>query len=79
MRGDRLPSPAKLLAGRGRRVTFDMYGRSQKARVAAFVARVHAAPSRPLRVVATEAIGGGLGVEVFYSSCAHATAEQAIR
>ena len=77
-RGDRLPSPAAMLEGRCRRVTLDIYGRSQKARVSDCVARVHAAPIRPLRVVATEAIGGGRGVEVFYSTCADATAEQVI-
>lgn len=77
-RGDRLPSPAAMLEGRCRRVTLDIYGRSQKARVADCVARVYAAPDRPLRVVATEAIGGGRGVEVFYSTCADATAEQVI-
>jgi len=78
MRGARLPSPAAMLEGRCRRVTLDIYGRSQKARVADCVARVYAAPNRPLRVVATEAIGGGRGVEVFYSTCGDATAEQVI-
>ena len=43
-RGDRLPSPAAMLEGRCRRVTLDIYGRSQKARVAECVARVYAAP-----------------------------------
>ena len=75
-RGDRLPSPAAMLEGRCRRVTLDIYGRSQKARVAECIARVYAAPQRPLRIVATEAIGGGRGVEVFYSTCADATAER---
>ena len=77
-RGDRLPSPAAMLEGRCRRVTLNIYGRSQKARVADCVARVFAAPTRPLRVVATEAIGGGRGVEVFYSTCTDATVEQVI-
>jgi len=78
MRGTRLPSPAAMLEGRCRRVTLDIYGRSQKARVADCVARVYAAPQRPLRIVATEAIGDGRGVEVFYSTCTDATAEQVI-
>ena len=77
-RGDRLPAPAAMLEGRCRRITLDIYGRSHKARVTDCVARVFAAPSRPLRVVATEAIGGGRGVEVFYSTCVSATAEQVI-
>jgi len=77
-RGDRLPAPAAMLEGRCRRITLDIYGRSHKARVTDCVARVFAAPSRTLRVVATEAIGGGRGVEVFYSTCVSATAEQVI-
>ena len=77
-RGDRLPSPATMLEGRCHRVTLDIYGRSQKARVTDCVARVYAAPNIPLRVVATEAIGGGRGVEVFYSTCVDATPEQVI-
>jgi hypothetical protein len=77
-RGDRLPAPAAMLEGRCRRIALDIYGRSHKARATDCVARVFAAPSRPLRVVATEAIGGGRGVEVFYSTCVSATAEQVI-
>lgn len=64
MRGDRLPSPAEMLKGRCRQVTLDIYGRRQKARVADCVARVYAAPHRPLRIVATKAIGGGRGVSL---------------
>ena len=77
-RGDLLPTPAKLLAGRCRRVTLEIYGRSQVARLVDQVARVHAAPERPLRVVATEAVKGGRGQEAFYSTCHEATAEQVI-
>lgn len=78
MRGARLPSPAAMLESRCRRITLDIYGRSQKARVADCIARVYAAPHRPLRIVVTEAIGGGRGVEAFYSTCADATAERVI-
>jgi hypothetical protein len=77
-RGDLLPTPAKLLAGRCRRVTLEIYGRSQVARLVDQVARVHAAPERPLRVVATEAVKGGRGQEAFYSTCHEATAEEVI-
>jgi hypothetical protein len=77
-RGDLLPTPAKMLAGRCRRVTLEIYGRSQVARLVDQVARVHAAPERPLRVVATEAVKGGRGQEAFYSTCHEATAEQLI-
>jgi len=77
-RGDLLPTPAKMLAGRCRRVTLEIYGRAQTARLADQVARVHAAPERPLRVVAAEAVKGGRGQEAFYSTCHEATAEEVI-
>ena len=77
-RGQRLPTPQEMLAGRCRRVRLDMYGRNEEARLADQVARVHAAPERPLRVVAVEALQGGRGQEVFYSTCSGATAEQVI-
>jgi hypothetical protein len=77
-RGERLPTPLAMLAGRCRRVTLEIYGRREQARLADQVAHVHAAPERPLRVVATEAIKGGRGKEAFYSTCSDATAEQVI-
>jgi hypothetical protein len=77
-RGERLPTPQAMLAGRCRRVTLDIYGRSEQARLADQVARVHAAPEQPLRVVAVEALQGGRGQEVFYSTCYDANAEQVI-
>ncbi len=77
-RGERLPTPQAMLAGRCRRVTLDIYGRTEEARLADQVAHVHAAPERPLRVVAVEAVKGGRGQEAFYSTCSDATAEQVI-
>jgi hypothetical protein len=77
-RGDLLPTPQQMLAGRCRRVTLSIYGRSQTARVADQEARVHAAPERRLRVVAVEAVKGGRGQEAFYSTCHDAAAEQVI-
>ena len=77
-RGERLPTPQAMLAGRCRRVTLDIYGRSEDARLADQVARVHAAPERSLRVVAAEAVKGGRGQEAFYSTCSDAAAEQVI-
>lgn len=77
-RGERLPTPQALLAGRCRRVTLEIYGRREKARLADLVAQVHAAPQRPLRVVAVEAVQGGRGQEAFYSTCSEATGEQVI-
>jgi len=78
-RGERLPTPKAMLAGRCRRVTLNIYGRSEAARLADQVAHVYAAPEQPLRVVATEAVKGGRGQEVFYSTCWQADAEQVIR
>ena len=75
-RGERLPTPLAMLAGRCRRVTLAIDGRREKARLADQVAQVYAAPQRPLRVVATEAVPGGRGQEVFDSTCSDATAEQ---
>lgn len=77
-RGALLPTPQALLAGRCRRVTLDIYGRREHARLADQVARVYAAPNRPLRVVATDALRGGRGQQAFYSTCVDATAEQVI-
>ncbi len=77
-RGPRLPTPQQMLASRCQRVGLEIYGRSQTARLAERAARVHAAPERPLRVVATEALHGGRGQEAFYSTCSDATAEQVI-
>jgi hypothetical protein len=77
-RGQRLPSPEQMLAGRCRRVSLRIYGRTEEARLADVEARVHAAPNRPLRVVAVEALRGGRGQEVFYSTCHQATAEMVI-
>jgi hypothetical protein len=77
-RGQRLPTPQAMLAGRCRQVTLDIYGRTEQARLADQIARVYAAPERPLRVVAMEALKGGRGQEAFYSTCPSATAEQVI-
>ena len=77
-RGPRLPSPEQMLAGRCRRVSLHIYGRTEEARLADVEARVHAAPDRPLRVVAVEALRGGRGQEVFYSTCHDASAETVI-
>ena len=77
-RGDRLPTPEEMLDGRCRHVALDIYGRTEKARLADCTARMHAAPNRPLRIVAIEALAGGRGQEAFYSTCHEATAEQVI-
>jgi len=78
-RGKRLPSPADMLAGRCRRVSLSIYGRSYRSRIADQVARVFAVPDRPLRLVASGALEGGPGKEAFYSTRHVATTEQVIR
>lgn len=77
-RGRRLPTPRQMLQGRARRLTLDIYGRKEHARVADTVARVHAAPDRPLRVVAVEPLAGGRRPEAFYSTCHDASAEEVL-
>ena len=67
-RGERLLSPKQMLQHRGRRVTVDLYGRSTRMRLVDAVARVFKVPDRPLRIVATEALAGGRGREVFYTT-----------
>lgn len=77
-RGNRLPTPIEMLAGRCCRISLAIYGRTEKARVAHCEARMHAAPNRPLRIVVTEALAGGRGQEAFYSTCHNASAEEVI-
>jgi hypothetical protein len=74
-RGTRLPTPQHMLAGRCRRLTLDIYGRKDKSRVAECVARVYAAPERPLKVVAVEPLTGGRKPQAFFSTRADDTAE----
>jgi len=77
-RGRRLPSPRRMLAQRTRRVGLNIYGRRDRARVADQVARVHAVPERPLRIVAVEPLTGGRRTQAFYSTCHEASAEQVL-
>lgn len=77
-RGQRLPTPQAMLADRCRRVTLNIYGRKQQARLADRVVHAYAAPQRPLCVVALEAVQGGRGQEFFFSTCHDAQAEQVV-
>ena len=77
-RGERLPTPLAMLANRCRRVTLDIYGRREQARLNDQLAHVSAAPRCPLRGVAVGALKGGRGQEAFYSTCSTATAEQVV-
>jgi hypothetical protein len=67
-----------MLAGRCRRLSLDIYGRTDEARVIDGEARVYAAPDRPLRIVAVQPTSGGRPKQAFYSTRAEASAEQVI-
>jgi len=73
-RGPQLPTPQQMLVERATRVELALYGRRDRVRLCDAVAHVHAAPQRPLRVVAVEALSGGRGQQAFYSTCWQATA-----
>jgi hypothetical protein len=77
-RGQRLSSPETLLTERCRRVVLDIYGRTDAVRVADCQARVYAAPTTTLRVVAVDPLTGGRPRQAFYSTCADASAEEVI-
>lgn len=77
-RGRRLPTPRQMLGQRTRRLTLNIYGRRDRSRVADQVARVYAAPERPLRIVAVEPLTGGRKTQAFYSTCHQATAQQVL-
>lgn len=77
-RGDRLPTPRQMLEERCRRVSFEIYGRTDTARLADCMAQVHKAPGRMLRVVAVEPLTGGRKPQAFYSTRHDALAEEVI-
>jgi hypothetical protein len=73
-RGTQLPTPQQMLAERATRVELELYGRRDRVRLTDTLAYVYAAPERPLRVVAVEALAGGRGQQAFYSTCWQAAA-----
>jgi hypothetical protein len=77
-RGQRLPTPRQMLEQRTRRLTLDIYGRRDRSRIADQVARVHAVPTRPLRIVAVEPLTGGRKIQAFYSTRHETAAEQVL-
>jgi hypothetical protein len=74
-RGARLPTPEQMLGNRCRHLRLDIYGRKDKSRVAECVARVYAAPDRPLKIVAVEPLSGGRKRQAFFSTSPADTAE----
>jgi hypothetical protein len=77
-RGTRLPTPEQMLSSRCRHLTLDIYGRKDTSRVAECVARVYAAPDRPLKVVAVEPLVGGRKSQAFFSTCPSDSIEQVL-
>jgi hypothetical protein len=77
-RGTRLATPQQMLQGRCRHLELDIYGRHDKSRIAETVARVYAAPDRPLKVVAVQPLTGGREMQAFYSTVHEASAEQVL-
>jgi hypothetical protein len=75
-RGERLPTPEQMLAGRCRRRQLAIYGRQDKVRLADQVGCAYHVPDRLLRVVAVEPLSGGRPKQAFYSTDHAATSEQ---
>jgi DDE superfamily endonuclease len=77
-RGVRLATPAKMLEGRCRLLDLDIYGRHDKSRVSQAVARCHADPDRPLKVVAVRPVSGGRKDQAFFSTCPQDSAAEVL-
>ena len=77
-RGPQLPTPAEMLSERAARMELDLYGRRDRVRLCDVSGHVYAAPERPLRIVAVEALAGGRGQQAFYSTCWQATAVEVL-
>jgi hypothetical protein len=75
VRGERLPTPSEMLAGRGRRADLQIYGRRDRVRLVDAVGSMHAAPRRRLRIVAVEPLSGGRTRQAFYSTSHESTGE----
>jgi len=67
-----------MLSRRAARRTLNLYGRRDRVRIVDAVARAHAVPDRPLRIVAVEPLTGGRGLQTFYSTCYEATPVQVL-
>lgn len=80
-RGERLPTPEEMLEANGLpRLHLELYHRSAyHIRVAEQVGRFYKAPERDVKVIATEHLRGGRGVEVFYTTEIDTEAETALR
>ena len=78
-RGAKRSSPREMLESAGRRLTLDIYGRRETARVVTCIALWYGtAGRRPLRIVAVQPLSSGRKVQAFYSTCLDATAEKVL-
>lgn len=77
-RGKKRATPQAMLERRCQHLTLDIYGRKDRSRVSECIARVFAAPDRPLRVVAVGPLSGGRKPQAFYSTCPNDTAEEVL-
>ena len=67
--GPRLLNPSGMFDYHEKtRIDLDIYGRREAAMMVSFVAYLHADPARPVKVVVIEALAGGRGREVFFST-----------
>jgi hypothetical protein len=69
-RGERLPTPNEMLEAKGLpRLTLKLYDHAvYRVRVAEQTGRFFKAPNREVKVIATQHLRGGRGVEVFYTT-----------
>ncbi len=79
-RGRRLPNPKDMLEAKGLpRRTWTFYDHSEyHIRLAEQTCRFYKAPDRDVKVIATEHLRGGRGVEVFYTTETQADAKTAL-
>jgi hypothetical protein len=77
LRGERLPTPQELLQAPGlRRLKLKLYAAgTYRVRLAEQTGRFYKAPGRDVKVVALEHLGGGRGIEVFYTTQTESPAE----
>jgi hypothetical protein len=69
-RGAMLPKPIEMLQAKGlRRAKVQLYQNTiYDVHITSVICRLYLAPERPIKVVAIKHLGGGRGVEVFYST-----------
>lgn len=77
-RGERLASPRTMLEDPARRVSLELYGRSERVRLAETVARSEADLARSLRVVAVASLASHGRLQAFYSTVHEAAGEEVL-